>query len=114
MFNIGGGEVLVILMVALLVLGPTKLPDAARQVGKVVSEARKLSSGFKQELQAAMDEGTEQEARQRGKELAGPPADAQPIGTSPADGTPVPATDPPAEQTADITLDAAGDRPETA
>ena len=33
MFNVGGGEVLVIALIALIVLGPQRLPDAARQVG---------------------------------------------------------------------------------
>ena len=38
MFNIGGGELLIIFLVALVVLGPTKLPEAARQLGKWVGE----------------------------------------------------------------------------
>ena len=38
MGNLGSGELLVIFFVALLVLGPNKLPDAARQVGRAVSE----------------------------------------------------------------------------
>ena len=38
MFNIGGGEVLVIALIALIVLGPQRLPDAARQVGKAMGE----------------------------------------------------------------------------
>ncbi|NIR34626.1 MAG: twin-arginine translocase TatA/TatE family subunit, partial [Actinobacteria bacterium] len=46
MGNLGGMELLVILLVALIVLGPTKLPEAARQVGKAVNELRRLSSGF--------------------------------------------------------------------
>lgn len=56
MFNVGGGEVLVILLVTLLVLGPSKLPDAARQVGAAMTQLRRLSSGFQNELRAAMDE----------------------------------------------------------
>lgn len=35
------GEILVILVVALLVLGPKKLPDAAKQIGKAIRELRK-------------------------------------------------------------------------
>ena len=34
-FNVGGPEVLVILLLALIVLGPQRLPDAARQLGKI-------------------------------------------------------------------------------
>ncbi len=55
MFNIGGGEILVILVIALIVLGPQRLPTAARQVGKAMGELRRLSSGFQNELRDAMD-----------------------------------------------------------
>jgi sec-independent protein translocase protein TatB len=54
MGNLGGGEVLVIMLVALLVLGPAKLPDAARQLGKAVAEFRKVSGGFQRELRDAL------------------------------------------------------------
>ncbi len=54
MFNVGGGEVLVILLVALVVLGPDKLPGAMRSVGNMVGELRKLSNGFQSEMRNAM------------------------------------------------------------
>ena len=54
MLNIGGGELLLILLVALVVLGPDKLPEAARQAGKVMNEFRRMSSGFQTELRNAM------------------------------------------------------------
>ncbi len=53
MGNLGGGEILVILLVALIVLGPTKLPPAVRQVGKVVGEIRRIGQGFQEELREA-------------------------------------------------------------
>lgn len=53
MFNIGGGEFLVIALIALIVLGPQRLPDAARQVGKAMGELRRLSSGFQSEMRDA-------------------------------------------------------------
>ncbi len=56
MFNVGTPELLVILLVALVVLGPNKLPDAARQVGRFVGEIRRMSSGFQDELRDAMQE----------------------------------------------------------
>lgn len=56
MFNIGGAEFLVILLVALLVLGPNKLPQAARQVGHFLGEFRRIADGFQQELKTAMDD----------------------------------------------------------
>ncbi|HEX6236911.1 MAG TPA: Sec-independent protein translocase protein TatB [Acidimicrobiales bacterium] len=56
MFNVGGPELLVILLVALIVLGPQRLPEAARTVGRVVSELRRVSTGFQDELRNALDE----------------------------------------------------------
>ena len=55
MFNVGGGELLVILLVALIVLGPQRLPDAARQVGRVMGDIRRISNGFQRELKDAFD-----------------------------------------------------------
>ena len=57
MFNVGGGEIVVILVIALLLLGPEKLPDAARKVGKFMAEIRRVTSGFQEEVRSAMDIG---------------------------------------------------------
>lgn len=54
MGNVGGGEILVILLAALIFLGPEKLPDVARQIGKVLGEVRRMSSGFQREVHDAM------------------------------------------------------------
>lgn len=48
-------EMMVIFVVALLVLGPSKLPEAGRQVGKALAELRKWSSGIQAELRDAID-----------------------------------------------------------
>jgi Tat protein translocase TatB subunit len=53
MFNVGGGELLVIALIALIVLGPQRLPEAMRTVGKVMGEVRRVSSGFQQEMKDA-------------------------------------------------------------
>jgi sec-independent protein translocase protein TatB len=47
MFNVGASELLVILLVALIVLGPDKLPETARKMGNVVAELRRMASGFR-------------------------------------------------------------------
>jgi sec-independent protein translocase protein TatB len=41
MFGMGGSEILVILIVALLFLGPDKLPDAAKTISKTVRDLKK-------------------------------------------------------------------------
>jgi Tat protein translocase TatB subunit len=53
--SLGPAEILVILVVALIVLGPKKLPEAGRQVGKAIAEVRKWSQGFQDEMKSAMD-----------------------------------------------------------
>jgi sec-independent protein translocase protein TatB len=55
MFNVGGGEIIVILLLALLVLGPDKLPSTAKKVGRFLHEVRRMTSGFEQEVRKAMD-----------------------------------------------------------
>jgi Tat protein translocase TatB subunit len=85
--GLGSGELLVVFLIALLVLGPTKLPDAARQMGKMMAELRRLSGGFQAEMQAAMREPTPTlpplptpPAEQTAPPIVdvAPPADAQP------------------------------------
>ena len=56
MFNIGPMELLVIVVIALVVLGPQRLPDAMRQVGKAVAEARRWSSSLTATVQSAFDD----------------------------------------------------------
>jgi Tat protein translocase TatB subunit len=83
MGNLGGGEIIVILLAALLILGPNKLPDAARQLGRAMGEIRKVTSGFQRELQDAIKDTTddEAEARKRGEAIAAtrPTANTTPV-----------------------------------
>lgn len=55
MFNIGGWELLVILLVALVVLGPERLPTVARQMGQWATELKRVSGGFQDEIKSAID-----------------------------------------------------------
>ncbi|HXV36695.1 MAG TPA: Sec-independent protein translocase protein TatB [Myxococcota bacterium] len=50
MFGIGMTELLVILTVALIVLGPKKLPELARSLGKGLAEFRRASSEMRREF----------------------------------------------------------------
>ena len=56
MFNLQGSEIIVILLLALVVLGPEKLPDAVRKFTKTYTELKKMSTGFQSELKSALDE----------------------------------------------------------
>jgi len=53
MLNIGGWELMIILLVALVFLGPERLPGVARQIGQTVSGLRSLATGFQDEMAAA-------------------------------------------------------------
>ena len=102
MGSIGAPEILVILVVALLVLGPNRLPEAARQVGRALTEMKRMSAGFQAEMRDAMS-----------TPVAGPP-----VPPAPSDGvTPAPAPSPapaPQEQKflwSDLPTTAGDDRP---
>jgi len=53
MFGLGFGEIVIILLVALLVLGPSKLPKLARQLGRGMREFRRAASEFQATLSEA-------------------------------------------------------------
>jgi Tat protein translocase TatB subunit len=49
--NIGFPELLVILVIALLVFGPKKLPEVGRSIGKALREFRKTSDEIKEKIE---------------------------------------------------------------
>ena len=50
MFGIGMQEILLILVIALIVLGPKKLPDVAKALGKALNEFKRATSELKDSL----------------------------------------------------------------
>jgi sec-independent protein translocase protein TatB len=59
MFGIGGQEMVIIALLFLVIFGPSKLPQMARDLGRFVTEARRSIDEFKEELTAASDEDEE-------------------------------------------------------
>lgn len=55
-FNFSGSEIVFLLLLALIILGPEKLPEAVRKFGKTYAELKKMSNGFQSELKQALDE----------------------------------------------------------
>jgi Tat protein translocase TatB subunit len=56
--NIGPAEILVILFVALLVFGPQRLPEVARQVGTAMRELRRMQDAVRGELDSVLHPDT--------------------------------------------------------
>jgi sec-independent protein translocase protein TatB len=56
MFGIGGQEIIIIGLIFLVVFGPSKLPQMARDFGRFVNDARRSMDEFKSELISDEDE----------------------------------------------------------
>jgi sec-independent protein translocase protein TatB len=55
MFGIGMPELILILAIALIVIGPKKLPDLAKSLGRAMREFKKATNEFKETLQIDED-----------------------------------------------------------
>jgi sec-independent protein translocase protein TatA len=84
MFGIGMTELMVIMAIALVVLGPKKLPELARSLGRGLAEFRRASSDLHREFLNA------------DKDV---PPPATPVPTAPAVSAAAPVSTPPAEPT---------------
>ena len=63
MFDIGFSEILVIFVLALIVLGPEKLPRVVREVGRWVGRARAMARQFQEQLEDEVDNDRNRTAR---------------------------------------------------
>jgi TatA/E family protein of Tat protein translocase len=117
MFNIGPQELLLILVIALIVVGPSKLPELGRSIGRGLREVRKAQDEVKRTIQVSLDEPPAAERPRRPiptgrSEPVGPPGRAAPAAdeqepageTTPAGPDPVPraAEPPPADEVREI------------
>jgi Tat protein translocase TatB subunit len=108
MFGLGMGEIVMVLVVALLVLGPTKLPEAAKEIGKAIRQLRKHTrdlqetidrdeaiGGTVRELKSALrgDDFGDVLHRTRAYETEKPVPQVKPVAEAPADPPPAPAED---------------------
>ena len=56
MFNLSGSEIIFLILIALVVLGPDKLPEAMRKAGKAYGDFKRMTSGFQNEMKSVLDE----------------------------------------------------------
>ncbi len=76
MFGIGSTELLVILVVALIVLGPKSLPQIAKTLGKAMGEFRRVSTEFQRTMNAEVEqEDHEKRKKEAEKEIFGTDSD---------------------------------------
>ena len=62
--NLGGQEVLVVAVVALIAVGPEQLPGVIRRIGRWVAQARSMTTSLRDEFMAGVDEETGREIKQ--------------------------------------------------
>ncbi len=66
--SLGGPELFLILVIALIVFGPRKLPEIGKSMGKMLGEFRRASNEFKR----TVEDEVEAEKRADGARLASP------------------------------------------
>ncbi|HEY6926977.1 MAG TPA: Sec-independent protein translocase protein TatB [Steroidobacteraceae bacterium] len=75
MFDVGFSEVLLIFVIALVVLGPEKLPRLASQVGRWLGRARAMARQFREQLEEEVNLEEVRKAHQKAQKPTGPQGD---------------------------------------
>jgi Tat protein translocase TatB subunit len=66
-FNIGTAELLLIFAIALIVVGPRRLPEIARSIGKIMRDLRQMSQEFTVDMMREIDAPPKSEQDESGK-----------------------------------------------
>jgi sec-independent protein translocase protein TatA len=76
-FNIGPGELILVLVIVLIIFGPGKLPDIGSAIGKGVREFRKASTDIEESIRGETKPSTEGQASTANTAAASTPAPPQ-------------------------------------
>ncbi len=82
--TLGGPELFLIFVVALIVFGPRKLPEIGKSLGKMMAEFRKASNDFRSTIESEVEAEKIREAMR----IEPPRTDPAPAPVSPAYGAP--------------------------
>jgi sec-independent protein translocase protein TatA len=69
-FGIGTQELIIILLIALIVFGPKKLPEVGRTIGRSLAEFRRASSDIRDELKRGFEDEDTDEPEPSGSEAS--------------------------------------------
>ena len=68
--NLGFGEIVLILLLALIIFGPRRLPEMGRTIGKSLKEFRRATTDLRQEIEIDIDREPKASVEQRAARLA--------------------------------------------
>jgi sec-independent protein translocase protein TatB len=82
MFDIGPGELVLVAIIGLLVLGPQRLPKVAAEIGKWVGRARRTATQLRRQLEREIELGDLEKPAPRPPPAAAPPPSPPPSSNS--------------------------------
>lgn len=65
MFGLGPQELFVILLIALIIFGPKRIPEIARSIGKAINSLNKASKTITEEIKEAASEDTDDKSTKK-------------------------------------------------
>jgi sec-independent protein translocase protein TatA len=80
-FGIGFGEILLVIVIALIIFGPTRIPEITRTIGRVSRNLRKVTSDFTSAMEREADDlkqPLKDAAADASRDLTLPPPDSAP------------------------------------